>query len=413
LQSVTGGISPFSVVVNGTTYPGATVGSPFTTITPPTHNIFNSTPAGSHYEDNSLELGARFRSTVAGYVRGVRFFSDDDVDGSAVYTGTLRTATGTVLATAVYSLPIPNSSWRQVLFSSPVEIAANTNYIVTYHTTGITHAEQIAGLTNAVNNPPSPLSTLANGGVYRYGPFSTSAVGFVNNTSNYWADVVFTPSLYSFAFTSITDAGGCSVAGAPIQTLAVFSPNCGALPVTLLRLSASPENKNITLNWATATEIDNKGFEIQRSIDNTSWEGVKFVQGAGNSTSIQSYSYIDKNLFPRRYFYRLKQVDIDGKYKYSSIVAATIDGKADFSLAQNFPNPFKGQTTIQYTLADVSKVNLTIFDLNGRAMKVLVNGTQDAGTHAEYFYTGSLPSGVYYYRLQAGDFTGVKKLVVQ
>jgi hypothetical protein len=418
LQSITGGgTSPYSLVVNGTTYNNVNVGSSFASYTPATSTIYNTDPTPSHYEDNPLELGIRFTSSQAGFIKGVRFFSDDDVDAGATYTGTLRTADGTLLASAVYAGPIPNDTWMSVLFSSPVEIAANTEYMVTYHTTGISHGEEIGGAAGAVNNPPSPLTTVAGGAVFRYtNTFlagGSSVLNFDPSNNNYEADVLFTPSSYTFNLTSVTDAGACAITGAPLQQLTVNSPNCNTLPITLARLSATPEKKDITISWTTASEINNEGFEIQRSSDNRSWEGIAFVKGAGNSNSLLNYSYIDKGLFPQRYYYRLKQVDIDKKYKFSTIVTATIDGKPESSLGQNYPNPFRGETLIPYTIGKTTRVNLSIFDLNGRAMKVLVNGMQDAGSHNLYFYTGSLPAGVYYYRLTADGFSSVKKLVIR
>jgi hypothetical protein len=418
LQSITGGgTSPYSLVVNGTTYNSVNVGSSFATYTPTTSTIYNTVPTPSHYEDSPLELGIRFTSSQAGFIKGVRFFSDDDVDATATYTGTLRAADGTLLASAVYAGPIANDTWNTVLFSSPVEIAANTEYMVTYHTTGISHAEEIGGAAGAVNNPPSPLTTVAGGSVFRYtNTFlagGSSVLNFDPSNNNYEADVLFTPSSYTFSLTSVTDAGACAITGTPLQQLTVNSPNCNTLPITMARLSATPEKKDITISWTTASEINNEGFEIQRSSDNRSWEGIAFVKGAGNSNTVLNYSYVDKGLFPQRYYYRLKQVDIDKKYKFSTIVTATIDGKAESSLGQNYPNPFRGETLIPYTIGKTTRVNLSIFDLNGRAMKVLVNGMQDAGSHNLYFYTGSLPAGVYYYRLTADGFSNVKKLVIR
>lgn len=413
LQSVTGGTSPFSLVINGTTYNNVNVGGSFVTITPPTNNIFTGTPASvPHQEDNPLELGIRFQSNVAGFVKGVRFFSDDDVDPAAVYTGALRMADGTLMASAVFSGPITSDTWTQVLFSVPVEIAANTEYIVTYHSTRFNHSEQAGGAAAPITN--GPLSTPASGAVFRYeNTFDPTGAGFAASNNNYWADVLFTPSAYSFDFTSITDAGACSLTGTPLQQLNVFSPNCGSLPVTLMRLSATADKQDITINWATASEINNDGFELQRSSNGRVWEGITYVKGKGNSNIISNYSYVDKGLFPQTYYYRLKQVDIDQKYKISAVVTASINGKAETVLGQNYPNPFRGQTLIPYTLGRKSKVNLTVFDLNGRAMKVLINGTQNAGSHNQYFYSNQLAPGVYYYRLTTEEGTSVKKFTVQ
>jgi hypothetical protein len=181
----------------------------------------------------------------------------------------------------------------------------------------------------------------------------------------------------------------------------------------LLNLSATPQGKNVVLNWTTSSEINNKGFEIQRSSDNILWEGLSFVNGAGTSTIPHSYTYTDNDLFPQRYYYRLKQVDNDANFKFSMTVTVLLSGKGEYSLKQNYPNPFNNETSIQYTLPETQKVKLTVFDIHGRTVKVLVNETRQPGTHAVNFYTSKLQPGLYYYKLEAGSFSTIKKMVIQ
>lgn len=411
------GAGPFDLVVNGTTYNDIAVGGTLTTVTPPTNSIWsNATPASSDETDAAVTLGLKFQSSVAGFVKGVRFFSHASPSGT--YRANLWNATGTSIANATFS-GVTGDGWNQVLFSSPVLIQPNTTYLVSYHTSSGRYTATSGGLNSAVTN--GSLTALASGGgpwgtngVYSYGASPTFPTQTYQN-ANYWADVLFTPATFTYSLTSVTDNGGCTTTGAPLQSLGVISVDCATLPVTLLNLSATPKDKDkILLSWTTATEVDNKGFEIQRSIPGGSWEAIGFVNGAGNSSSLLNYSYTDANLFPRTYAYRLKQEDIDGNYKYSMVVTATLDGQAEYTLGQNYPNPFKGETTIQYTLPAREKVTLTVFDMNGRAMKVLVNNvTKDRGTHAVNFFTASLPTGVYYYRLQVGSFSDTKKMIVR
>src|SRR5204863_8064907 len=117
----------------------------------------------------------------------------------------------------------------------------------------------------------------------------------------------------------------------------------------------------------------------------------------------------NENLSASRYYYRLKQIDIDQRFAYSPIVSAVLDGKETFELQQNYPNPYRGETIIRFTIPQKTTVNLSIFDMNGRLVKVLVNGSKDSGTHAVTIQSGALTSGLYYYKLQAGDFSAVKK----
>ncbi len=187
----------------------------------------------------------------------------------------------------------------------------------------------------------------------------------------------------------------------------------GPLPVTLLNLSAVPNENSITVRWSTATEINNQGFELQRSNDGNNWSAIAFVNGAGNSNSNKNYLYEDKNLLASKYYYRLKQVDIDQRFVYSPIVSARLDNNGNFSLEQNYPNPFRNETIVKFTLPRAEKVNLSLFDMNGRLVKVLVSGSKERGTHAINVNTASLSSGLYYYKIQAGNFSAVKKMTVQ
>lgn len=414
----TAGTGPFDIVVNGVTYNDVTPGpsgSTFLNVVPANEKIWpgNPTPSGPDNNDGmAIETGVKFRSSVAGFVKGVRFYLGSNSAGT--YTGKLYTAAGAVQAQRNFTSVTANG-WNEITFTTPVAIAANTTYVASVYSSVGNYAQTDFGLTSATTT--GNLTALAEGtdgsnGVYNYGNgFPTDT--WVGHSPNYWVDVLFTPSTFVYNLTSVTDATGCTNVGSPnLQTLTVNSVDCSTLPVTLLNLSATPENKNVRLRWSTATEIDNKGFEIQRSTNGSTWEGVGYVNGAGNSSVTRNYSYLDEGLFPRRYYYRLKQEDIDGKYKYSMVVAVVLEGKGEFSLGQNYPNPFRTVTTIPYTLAERTQVSLTVYDMNGRVVKVLVNEKRDAGTHAENFHVGGLPAGMYYYKIQAGSFSAVRKLVL-
>jgi hypothetical protein len=201
-----------------------------------------------------------------------------------------------------------------------------------------------------------------------------------------------------------------------LQTLNITAGNCGgnSLPVTLTNLWATTKEDNVTLEWTTSSEINNLGFEVQRSVDGANWSALGFVTGAGNSTAVQRYMYLDQKL-PRgnRYYYRLKQIDIDKRFEYSPIISVKVDAPEGFVLEQNYPNPTRSTTTIRFTLPRTVKVNLSLYDLSGRLVKVLINDTKESGIHALNLNAGTLAKGLYYYKLQAGDFSDVKKMVIQ
>lgn len=410
------GVGPFTLEINGTTYTNVAEGSSFTNIPFPTYSIWpsNPTPAVPNNNDGqAVEVGVKFRSSQAGFIKGIRFYNGSSNSGT--YTGKLwNYSSGTMMASAVFS-SVSQNGWQQVFFSSPVPIAPNTTYIASYHSTAGNYAVTDNYFNSAVTN--GPLTALVNNGVsgvngvYRYGSGVTMP-GMAYASSNYWVDVVYVSNTNTINLTRVVDANGCEVTGA-LQTINSFSANCSSLPVTLMNLSATPGNRKVTLRWATSSEQNNRGFNVERSTDGTSWTTVGFVEGAGNSNFTKNYTYTDNNLEPRKYFYRLKQIDIDENFKYSAIVAATLGTKAEFVLGQSYPNPTKGQATVQFTLPQAETVNISLFDVSGRMMKVLVNGNKEAGTHAINFNVGMLTKGVYYYKMTAGDFTDVKKLTIQ
>jgi len=412
------GTSPFDLTITGPSgtpvvYNNITAGGIITNFTPPTARIWPAPPAplpATNEDAPGVTLGVRFQSSVAGFVKGVRFFSPDAVPVTpGNFTGQLYNETGTLLASGTYT-GVTVDSWNELLFTNPILITPGTTYIASYHTQSNNYVATVGGLAAPVVN--GNLTALAGGGVYVYGAAPAFPTNAGNN--NYWSDVIFASSSYTFTLTNIVDGAGCIATGAPIQTLNVTSVDCSTLPVSLLSFSATPVDNKISLRWSTSSEINNLGFELQRSIDgNGGWSAITFVNGAGTSNSTRNYSYVDENLTARRYYYRLKQIDIDQRFTYSAIVSAVLDGSESFRLQQNFPNPFRGETVIRFTLPQKTKVNLSLFDMNGRLVKTLVDGSKDSGTHAVTVNSGVLTSGMYFYKIQADGFTEVKKMTIR
>jgi hypothetical protein len=122
---------------------------------------------------------------------------------------------------------------------------------------------------------------------------------------------------------------------------------------------------------------------VQRSTDGVQWTNIGFVNGSGNSSSLHSYAYNDNNVALGRYYYPLRQVDMDGHFSYSTIVSVNLNGQsAGYALQQHYPNPFNKNTTIQYSVPQSGWVKLTLFDINGRQVQVLVQRMQEKGTHS-------------------------------
>jgi hypothetical protein len=184
------------------------------------------------------------------------------------------------------------------------------------------------------------------------------------------------------------------------------------LPVELVSFTAQAENQKVILRWTTATELNNNGFEIQRKVAESDFATVGFVRGEGTTTNQREYSYIDKDLADGKYFYRLKQVDYNGTYKYSNAIEVDVRSLNEYALEQNYPNPFNPATTIGYVLKEKTTAKLILLNAIGEEVAVLVNEEQEKGYHKVDFNAANLPSGVYFYRLQAGSFVESKKMIL-
>jgi photosystem II stability/assembly factor-like uncharacterized protein len=192
----------------------------------------------------------------------------------------------------------------------------------------------------------------------------------------------------------------------------ILNTTNGGLLVELTSFTATSNGKEVILSWSTASEINNQGFEIQRSTEGVEYFTVGFVNGHGTTTEQQNYSYSDKNLDNGKYFYRLKQVDYDGSYDYSDVVEVEWRAFNSYLLEQNFPNPFNPTTTIGYGLQNKSNVKITILNAIGEEVAVVLNEEREAGFHRVEFNAANLPSGVYFYQLRAGDFVETKKMIL-
>ena len=184
------------------------------------------------------------------------------------------------------------------------------------------------------------------------------------------------------------------------------------LPVELLSFTANIIDNFVTLNWQTATESNNYGFEIERKIDNAEWENIGFEEGQGNSAITMYYSFIDNSFKSGTVFkYRLKQLDLGGKYEYSSEVEVN-SVPTLYVLSQNYPNPFNPATKIRYQLQNESKVVIKIYNMLGSEVMELVNEQKEAGIYEVEFNANNLSSGTYIYKIIADNFIQAKKMIL-
>jgi Subtilase family/Secretion system C-terminal sorting domain len=200
---------------------------------------------------------------------------------------------------------------------------------------------------------------------------------------------------------------------------ALAAYNDHALPVELTSFSVLIKEDNTVLEWETATEVNNYGFEIERkpvkdisSNQINNWGKIGFVSGYGNSNSPKLYSFKDKELYGgNKFAYRLKQIDIDGKFEYSDVIEVNIQPE-NIVLNSNYPNPFNPTTKISFSLPQSAEISLKVYNVLGREVKNLVNEVKEAGVYSAEFDASNLSSGVYYYTLSSGDFTQTKKMIL-
>ena len=184
------------------------------------------------------------------------------------------------------------------------------------------------------------------------------------------------------------------------------------IPVELTSFTAVTNNGDVVLDWSTATELNNFGFEVQRAIAGNEFATIGFVNGNGTTTEAKTYRFVDPNLASGNYTYRLKQVDFNGTFSYSDEVNVDVTAPVQFELSQNYPNPFNPSTTIKFSIPQSSSVTLKVFNTLGQEVKTLIDQNMESGVHSISFDASEFNSGIYFYKLDAGKFSEVRKMTL-
>jgi hypothetical protein len=190
------------------------------------------------------------------------------------------------------------------------------------------------------------------------------------------------------------------------------------VPVELTSFTGAVVGNDVQLKWATATELNNRGFEIQRSISGSAFATIAFVEGFGTTTEQKQYSFTDRNITAGvNHAYRLKQIDFDGTFDYSDVVNVGSAIPTEFALEQNYPNPFNPTTNIIYSVPVNSNVTLDVYNLIGQKVVTLFEGEVEAGKHTSQFNASSMSSGMYLFKLTAvgedgSQFSSSKKMTL-
>lgn len=185
------------------------------------------------------------------------------------------------------------------------------------------------------------------------------------------------------------------------------------IPVELVSFAAEVFSNDVTLNWITASETNNRGFNIEKkAAGNEEWKNIGFVDGKGTTTEQQLYSYRDEDILSGKYQYRLKQVDFDGTYTYTDAVEIEVLKNDSYALNQNYPNPFNPQTRITFSVPTSTHTTLKVIDILGNEVATLLNEIIQAGSYDLSFDASNLASGIYIYQLKSGDFISTKKMTL-
>jgi uncharacterized protein (TIGR02145 family) len=248
-------------------------------------------------------------------------------------------------------------------------------------------------------------------GINYHGSFN-----YLNVGGDWWTSTIYNETL---AYNLQVANSSSTIQGHPVDIMAGYSIRCindssvSALPVELISFTASIVNNKVILNWNTATEINCLSYEVERkTFYSYTWQIIASIQASGNINSPRSYSYIDKNVNSGNYNYRLRIVDVNGTYKYSSIVDLEMESPAKFELEQNYPNPWNPTTTIRYQVPVNIMVTIKVFDVLGKEVSTLVNEVKPAGNYEVILNGHNLASGIYYYQMKSGNFIDTKKIIL-
>ena len=186
----------------------------------------------------------------------------------------------------------------------------------------------------------------------------------------------------------------------------------GLVPVELKSFAATSSANDVILNWSTASELNNFGFEVQRSYAGGEFVTAGFVAGYGTTSETKMYRFVDADLISGNYSYRLKQVDFNGSYSYSDELSVNVSNPLSFELSQNYPNPFNPSTTINYSIPQSSNVTMKIFNTLGQEVATIIDQYKEAGVHTINFDASELNSGIYFYKLDTGLYSEVRKMTL-
>jgi Secretion system C-terminal sorting domain len=184
----------------------------------------------------------------------------------------------------------------------------------------------------------------------------------------------------------------------------------GLSDLSFSNLNYRAKLNSVSLNWKVNDYSSASGFKIERSeqADTNKWNEIAYI----DSKNYMNYSFIDNNITSHKYQYRLKAVDVEGNYKYSNKIDVITEIPSRYFLGQNYPNPFNPSTQINFQIEKKGLVTLKVYNILGQEVMQLINKQMDEGNYSISFNGNNLTSGIYFYRLNSGNYSAVKKMIV-
>lgn len=238
-------------------------------------------------------------------------------------------------------------------------------------------------------------------------------VAYTTNSGTEWFTDFFLQSITDSCIKSTLILNDTTVVGVAGNNIYVLYANESLLPVELTSFNSSVNRNDVTLSWTTSSEVNNSGFYIERSTGQNEWSNTGFVKGNGTYTEPFNFHFTDKNLNSGKYHYRLKQTDFNGNFEYyylNNEVNVAIPAK--FTLMQNYPNPFNPATKIAFDLPYESEIRLSVYDISGKEINVLMDQKMSAGYYTIEWNASGFSSGTYFYRLMS-ERGGIKESEVK
>jgi len=186
------------------------------------------------------------------------------------------------------------------------------------------------------------------------------------------------------------------------------------LPVELAAFGAQVADRRVTLEWTTASEENNAGFEVQQfDAEQDTWQVLSFVEGAGTSLETQAYRYDVGALDPDVHRFRLRQVDVSGRFAYSDAIEAVVGIDGPFRFVSPAPHPIRSAATADLTVREAQPVRVELFDLLGRRVSTVFDARMNANRPETIdIQTDGLASGMYFLRVQGETFRHVERISI-